>query len=132
MGYCIRLQNAEFRIRQEDKRLAHTAVMEIDDQRVQGEIADEIRDHDDTDTLAIVVSAFGWKLVEDAYDNVVSIRHDGEKAWREKELFDALAPYVEDGCFVEVTGEDGDHFRWAFKNGLCVQQQAIISWEDLP
>ncbi|RKZ09793.1 hypothetical protein DRQ25_05240 [Candidatus Fermentibacteria bacterium] len=132
MSYCIRLQKADFHIRQEDKQRAHAAIMQIGNSSVQEEIADEIRDHDDVDTLAIVVSAFGWRLVEDTGDNVVGIRYEGEKCWREEELFKALAPYVVDGSYVEVTGEDGDHFRWFFTAGKCYQQQAIISWEDLP
>lgn len=43
-------------------------------------------------------------------------------------LFDVLAPYVEDGSHVEWLGEEGERWRWVFKEGKKSDQYPNVSW----
>lgn len=49
----------------------------------------------------------------------------------EFEMFQVLAPFVEEGSFIQFVGEDCSVWRYAFKNGKCVEQYvAEVRWED--
>lgn len=53
----------------------------------------------------------------------------GEKfAGYEEQLFKCVAPYVNDG-YLEYLGEDGDKWRYVFKNGECKEVYPKIIWE---
>lgn len=53
----------------------------------------------------------------------------GEKfAGYEEQLFKCIAPYVNDG-YLEYLGEDGDKWRYVFKNGECKEVYPKIIWE---
>ena len=46
----------------------------------------------------------------------------------EEQLFKCIAPYVNDG-YLEYWGEDGDKWRYVFKNGECKEVYPKIIWE---
>ena len=46
----------------------------------------------------------------------------GEKLGDDEIFLSALAPYVEDGSYLEFEGEDGYSWRWSFKNGKLVEK----------
>ncbi len=46
----------------------------------------------------------------------------------EKSLFECIAPYVNDG-YLEYLGEDGDRWRYVFKNRKCKEVCPNISWD---
>jgi hypothetical protein len=52
----------------------------------------------------------------------------GEKLGDDWETFRAIAPYVEDGSYLEVVGEDGEKWRWIFKNGQCDEKYPEVKW----
>lgn len=45
-------------------------------------------------------------------------------------MFKAIAPFVKDGSFLEIHGEDGAMWRWKFSNGKMRQIGAKIVWEE--
>ncbi|WP_075810239.1 hypothetical protein [Clostridium perfringens] len=47
----------------------------------------------------------------------------------EEQFFKAIAPHVNDGC-LEYIGEDGERWRYAFKNGECREVYPKIVWEE--
>lgn len=69
-------------------------------------------------TLADMMAAFRWPVHEDADGNIDGIEFSGQKLGDDRQVFDALAPFIEDGSFIEI---DGDVFiRWEFRGGrLC-------------
>jgi hypothetical protein len=40
----------------------------------------------------------------------------------------AIAPYVEENSYIEMVGEDGDRWRWVFKNGKCEEKYPEVIW----
>ena len=53
---------------------------------------------------------------------------EGEKLGSDYELFCAVAPFVEDGSYIEMSGEDGCLWRWVFENGKCMEVYPTITW----
>jgi hypothetical protein len=61
--------------------------------------------------------------------DVISICFDGEKLGSEDSFFEAIAPYVEEGSYIEVSG-DYVLWRWVFTNKKVAQIDAYLVWED--
>lgn len=72
---------------------------------------------------------FGWDLEFDDDDNVNGIHHLLECAGEEERLFSAIAPYVKPGSYIQMTGEDGTLWRWAFDGVRCIKQKPTIIWQ---
>lgn len=60
--------------------------------------------------------------------DLTDIHFIGEKLGDEKILFQALAPFVDKGSFIEMEGEDGDLWRWTFDGQQMIEQVARITW----
>ena len=54
----------------------------------------------------------------------------GENYGDDKLLFDAIAPYVENDSYIQMHGEDGDLWRWIFKDEKFKQVSAKITFEE--
>ena len=71
-----------------------------------------------------------WRWETEMYgEDIGNIYFVGEKIGDDKVLFDAIAPFVEDGSFIEMQGEDGALWRWLFNDGKCTEQYAKIDWD---
>lgn len=79
-------------------------------------------------TLEGALNVWRWAPDVDENDNIIDIYFEGYDLGDEDLLFNALAPYVEDG-FIEMVGEDGDRWRWVFKNGACMEKEPKLVWE---
>ena len=102
MGYCASMNSSTFRVKTEN-----------------------------TARILSKMTRFGYEPEMDDDGNIVGVEFVGEKiSYSEDTMFDAIAPYVEDGSFIEMTGEDGCMWRWVFKNGTCKEQRATITWDD--
>ena len=62
------------------------------------------------------------------YEDELSLWFEGEKLGDDYELFCALAPYIEDGSYIEMSGEDGCLWRWVFENEKCKEIYPTIIW----
>lgn len=52
----------------------------------------------------------------------LDIRNGDAKIGDEETFFAAIAPIVEDGCFIDCRGEDGEEWRWSWQNGKFYSQ----------
>jgi len=75
-------------------------------------------------SLADILTAFRWKPSFDNEGNIISICFSGEKYGSDEILFNTIAPYVTEGSFIEMAGEGSDMWRWLFKDGKCIEQDA--------
>ena len=67
----------------------------------------------------------------DGKGNITDLDFTGEKLWDHDEMFKEIAPYVEDGSYIEMHGEDGSMWRWVFKNGVCHEIDPVITWPEV-
>lgn len=69
------------------------------------------------DTLEEALKAWRWGTETDDDGNTIGISFQGQKLGDDALLFEAIAPYVEDGSYIDMQGEDGSIWRWIFENG---------------
>ena len=79
-------------------------------------------------SLDDAVAQCDWALEFDDNDNVVGIEMLMEYQGEEKRMFDAIAPYVKPGSYIQMSGEDGSMWRWLFDGMSCIEQTPGISW----
>ena len=75
-----------------------------------------------------VLWRYPYDYTFDVDGNITEIEYVGEKLGRDFELFQKVAPFVRDGSFIEMYGEDGERWRWIFKNGKCREVTAKVTW----
>ena len=46
------------------------------------------------------------------------------------EMFQSIAPYVQDGSYIWMIGEDGSQWRWVFQSGVCREVNAKVEWRE--
>jgi len=127
MGYNVELACARFRIANEN----FDAVLSI--MRNMGE-KDEGYWYVNNKELAraqTIRDAFlAWRYrVDFDKDGICSISFDGDKLGEDDALFNAISPYVENGSFIEMHGDDGYLWRWVFHNGECKEIRPTITWD---
>jgi len=74
-----------------------------------------------------IFEEWGYELIELNELNGITyyrldIRNGDAKMGDEETFFAAIAPIVEDGCFIDCRGEDGAEWRWMWENGKFYSQ----------
>jgi len=69
-----------------------------------------------------------WDPGYDDEGNIVELDFIEEKRADDHEFFHATAPYVEQGSYIQMRGEDGAMWRWVFKDGECKEIRPRIIW----
>jgi len=60
-----------------------------------------------------ILKEMGFEYDLDDSGNLALVHYDN-KTGAEGHFFEAIAPFVQDGSFIDWRGEDGDEWRWAF------------------
>lgn len=72
-----------------------------------------------------------WQYLFDEDGTLSSLYHASDTRDIDEEELDAIAPFVVDGSYVEVSGEDHDDlFRYVFRNGAMRRINAVISFPE--
>jgi len=79
----------------------------------------------------VEIADYAWGIRFDVKDGeIVGTSFEWEKyTSAEKDLFEALAPYVVDGSYLEWNGEDGTKWRFVFTNGKMEEKWPRIEWD---
>lgn len=83
-------------------------------------------------TLEAHLKEWGWKPTFDEEDNWTAISFGCESLGDEKQLFQALAPFVEAGSFIVMHGAEGETWRWYFTGTDCVEQDGSVQFGAPP
>ena len=130
MGYKIHLIDSDFRIDSEHERDALEDVRKL---TTWNDWAWMNRANPASwDYLKEAMEAWNFPIELDDDRNVVGIRFDGEKEGDEEELFRTLAPYVDDGSYLQFRGEDAEIWRYVFEGDSVERQDATMryEWDD--
>jgi len=73
--------------------------------------------------------AWRWDGYFDDDGNLLIVYFLGEKYGDDNILFEAIAPFVEDGGYIQMQGEDGCVWRWLFKDGKLEEQTGRIVFD---
>jgi hypothetical protein len=124
MGYYMNQADARFAIKKENEDRCLQAIKDL---------AGPTKDYSWVDNKAVseaksLAEAFDlWRWPIQADDegefaaNYISFR--GDKSGSEDVLFEAIAPFVEHGSYIQMDGEDGCVWRWWFVGGKCRETQ---------
>jgi hypothetical protein len=78
------------------------------------------------------IQAWRWELIHEqnrSDRDVIGISFQGTKLGDDIVLFKALAPFVEDGSFIEMESR-GEIWRWVFRNGEVKDVPAVITFPE--
>ena len=141
MGYYMRQNDCNFFIAAEDCDAALQAIKNLKGKETtpnyrNGKEVDfhfswvNTSDFVNAKTLEEALGAWRWEVYPDEEGDIDSILFMGKKLGDDAILFEAIAPFVRSLSFIEMQGEDGDRWRWAFYEGVMHEQQATITWEE--
>ena len=154
MGYYIRTNTSNFRIRKDnlskfweivthlmsDEQLAKNGNVIFPDQPMKKMYYSWIDTHMARKAIQnqdIFRFFFEWRYElmndeenEDFICSHIMIEGGESKIGDEELLFEAIAPIVENGSYIEVIGEDGERFRWSWNNGKLYVADAEVVFSD--
>lgn len=126
MSYCMQQRAQQFSMKPESKAKALEAIKNAVREQVRRSNASH-EDHsfveamNQTNTLEEAMAAWGWQL-DDVGNGKYDIECLGNNLCDDRQLFDAIAPFVVAGSFIEMSGEDGTLWRWYFDGEQCEEQ----------
>jgi hypothetical protein len=129
MGYSIMLLKSKFLVRNEHHNDALKSIKALSGKETTGKEGELhfmwVRSNEfiEAATLEEALYAWRWSVVLNAAGHIIGIyEFRGEKYGDEDILFKAIAPFVDQGSFIMMAGEDGVIWRWLF-HGSQVQKQ---------
>lgn len=128
MGYSMHMAEAVFDLDLSHERDMVLAVRALADQhdRIAWVEHDELRE---VTTIREAFQAFGWRIKVTLDREVKGVAFEAEKLGDDALLFEAIAPYVKAGSYIEMVGEDGDRWRWVFDGQDVRQVNPKVVWE---
>lgn len=138
MGYWFRISDQDFRIEAGKVGAAHNALLGLVRENPKAYVGYPYTEDRIEAALKQWEKSFerlifdlGYSIDGDGDGNVDCIYLEHDKFHDEDEMFfEVIAPFVKEGSFVQFTGEDDYMWRYAFKDGKCVEQYPIIKWVD--
>ena len=120
-------QDSKFLIKKENQGAAFRAIQELGQ---TGEDFWWVKASDFANMTDLLSALEEWRWEPDMDDdgNVHGVRFTGEKIGADKQLFDAIAPFVEPGSFIEMRGEDNAMWRWVFDGTSCKEIYPKVKW----
>lgn len=128
MGYCIEVktENFSFDVSKADE-LMNSVKREFKEGNIDSRwiYAEEVIN---SETIEDMFGELRFELYKDG-DKYRIDYFSGEKLdGCEEELFRSMAKYIDNG-YLEYIGEDGEKWRYIFKNGECKEVYPKIVWE---
>jgi hypothetical protein len=117
VGVDIRLKDCLFRIPVERHREAFLALGETWGRKYPGR------------NLAEMIRSVGWEAVQDEDYSIVGLRLRTESQGDMLGFFRSLAPYVEDGSYIQLYAPGYEEsWRWNFREGKLYYQTPEVRW----
>lgn len=82
-----------------------------------------------SDRLQDALLAWRWDAYTDENGDITDLSFDGEKLGEDEILFNLISPYVKEGSYIVMQGEDNYTWRWYFDGKNYREQAARIVWE---
>lgn len=125
MGYSMRQSGGGFFIRAQDH---DAALAKLKAEHSKDGFAWTDSGFGNMATLVKALEVLRWTPRLSGEGHINDLRFGGEKAGDEDRIFKTIAPYVSAGSFLEMTGEDGDLWRWVFDGKMCRRIRPTIGW----
>ena len=135
MGYGMRMRESSFRIKAGNKgRALELARTLLGLETVQDSSGPHFswvdrRSMEEAASIEEMLREWRWEPELNDDGDVVGLGFEGEKLGDDVRLWEAIAPSVEDGSFLEMVGEDGCIWRWWFDGLACEEQHGKVVFE---
>jgi hypothetical protein len=108
MGYDYAQEETQFRLAHEQYAAALAALQQV---RPVSSLAEALDP---------------WELNLNLSGDVIGLALRSDRLRGSREMFAALAPFVEPGSFIRIRSEEGEEFRWTFDEGVFqeIEEQA--------
>lgn len=132
MGYCIEMTESTIAITKENSiKMMDMLSQYIEDNKPNWAWVDtnSLYKYCKSHNFNEVMSELRYETYFNDGNDVYEIDYfSGEKLGDEFNIFPILAPYISDG-YIEMVGEDGDKWRWVFKDDKCNAKFPTVSWD---
>ena len=134
MSYCMQQRSQQFVLRPDSKVKALEAIKNAANEKAERRNASHhdqsfAEEMNQTKTLEEAIVAWGWQL-DDLGDGDYRIECLGNGLGDDHRLFEAIAPFVVAGSFIEMSGEDGTIWRWYFDGKQCEEQLGRVVYGE--
>jgi len=85
----------------------------------------------DAKDLDTAMDAWRWHVERNEDGDIDYISFEGEKLGDDEILFNAIAPYVTQGSYIQMSGEEGCIWRWVFDGEKCAEIYPKIEWGEI-
>ena len=114
MGYYAFPRGGSFFMSHENKASAIEALLKLDGVR------------NDSNSLEDILDGFGWRVDTNNAGDIVGLTYDNEKYYDQDGVLIAIAPWVRNGSYIAMEGEDGYIWCWFFDGATCEEYAATI------
>lgn len=128
MGLCIIQTDSKFFIKASDVQEAFKAILNIPESDYKygwGNYSGV----QSAESFEEAMEEWRYEISLDEDNNIVECEFNGEKLGIDLVMFKAIAPYVKEDSFIEMNSEDGDNWRYVFKEGKCTEVAPKVSWD---
>ena len=138
MGYCITQTDTRFFIPQEFHGLALAAIKELMLEKYTADGGVEVilsytwvntDEVVQSETLSDALYAWRWEAETNPNGDIDAIYFGGEKQGSDECLFRVISPFVKEGSYISMRGEDGEMWRWYFDGQKCIEQYGTVVWK---
>ena len=137
MGYCIRVRNVKFAIKEANKRPALKAIRALKGKETCKDSSGShfswvcAQDFNSAGTLEDMLRVWRWHPTTDPETgDITNISFTGEKFGDDDVFFTALAPFIEAGSEMTFMGEDGEAWKYKFDGKTMKEVKQKRVWED--
>jgi len=128
MGYYIQQRTTQFCIKAKNQTKALVAVKGLVGQEPIGAHFSWVGNFSDADSFQEVMEEWRWEVEFNERGDVIDLFFNGQKLGDDELLFQTIAPFVEAGSYIEILGEEGEMWRWAFDDKECTELSPTIIW----
>ena len=82
-----------------------------------------------SETLTEALESCDFDILYNDNGDVYDVDWISEKLGDHDVILDVIAPYIEDGSYLQMYGEDGEHWKWVFEDDKCHYKTSKIVWE---
>lgn len=129
MGYSARISETKFLIKEENLEDAFIYAKDFLIKYDEKISYVEKEDIEATNNLEDLFEVFGFEIEKDPITlDINKLEFVWDKLGNDENLFGLIAPYIEEGSYIQWIGEDGDIWRYVFRNGIFEIVTPKIEW----
>ncbi len=137
MGYNVHLESRESKFRIPADKVEECLNGILDNPKYQNEVKDAKKHVKYFDyipaqpkLIELIYNAWGFRLTPNTVNDLDKISYEWEKMHDFDGFCNAVAPCVESGSYIQFCGEDGEKWRYAFRDGKWKEIRPVLTWPD--